>query len=165
MKTPEENRAYQRAHYHANKEKWREKRLRWEKKMRALVLEAKDRFCTDCSERWPAIVMQYDHRPGTDKKFNIGDLRSLKLGLKAVVAEIAKCDVLCPTCHTIRTLQRLGLLPVCCCSSMVERVLGKDEVSGFKSQQQLWKKMGCVDRSTRCEDNHPGSEATGTPPL
>lgn len=138
MKTAEEQRAYQRAHYHANKEAWRRKRQRYETKMRSLILAAKEQPCADCNGRWPAVVMEFDHRPGTRKKFNLGDQRARKHGLKAVKAEIAKCDVLCPTCHRIRTLQRLGKLPACCCSSMVERRLGKAEVSGFKSQQQLW---------------------------
>jgi hypothetical protein len=109
--TAEEKRAYQRAHYHANKEKWREKRLRWEGKMRALILAAKDRPCVDCGGRWPAIVMEFDHRPETAKKFNLGDQRARKNGLKVVQEELAKCDVLCPTCHRIRTLRRLGKLP------------------------------------------------------
>jgi hypothetical protein len=130
MGIAEDRRAYQRAHYHANKEKWRRKRQRYEAKMRAIILEAKNRPCADCGERWPAIVMEFDHRPCTVKKFNLGDQHARKHGLVAIHAEIAKCDVLCPTCHRVRTLSRLGKLPVCCCSSMVERFLGKDEVSG-----------------------------------
>ena len=146
MATVEEKRAYQRAHYHANKDSWRQKRKRWEGKMRALILAAKDVPCADCSERWPAVVMEFDHRPGTVKCFNLGDQRSRKQGLAAVLAELAKCDVLCPTCHRIRTLLRLGVITECCCSSMVERRLGKAEVSGFKSQQQLWKSAAVARR-------------------
>ncbi len=151
MATPEENRAYQRAHYHANKELWRRKRMRYEAKMRALILADKDRPCGDCGLNWPAIVMEHDHRPGTVKKFNLGDGAARRRGEKAIREEMAKCDVLCPTCHRIRTFIRLGLLPASCsrgrirdlkdrcCSSTVERRLGKAEVSGFKSQQQLSK--------------------------
>jgi hypothetical protein len=108
MQTIEEKRAYYRAHYQANKEMWRQKRLRWELKMRALVLAAKDRPCADCGGRWPAPVMEFDHRPGTGKKFNLGEQRSRKLGRQMLTEEIAKCEVLCPTCHRIRTLRRLG---------------------------------------------------------
>jgi 5-methylcytosine-specific restriction endonuclease McrA len=133
MPTTEEKRAYQRAHYHANKEMWRKKRQRYEASMRAIILAAKDRSCADCGGRWPAIVMEFDHRPGTVKKFNLGDQHARKHGIEAVKEEIAKCDVLCPTCHRVRTFRRQGKLPdiaECCCSSMVERFLGKDEVSG-----------------------------------
>ena len=110
MPTAEEKRAYQRAHYHANKERWREKCLPAEAKMRALILEAKDRPCADCGGRGPAIVMEFDHRPGTVKKFNLGDQRARKNGLEVVQEELAKCEVLCPTCHRMRTLRRLGKL-------------------------------------------------------
>jgi hypothetical protein len=111
MKTAEDMRAYQRAHYHANKEKWREKRLRWEAKMRALILAAKDRPCADCGGRWHPLVMEHDHRPGTEKMFNLGDVRARQTGLEKLQEELDKCDVLCPTCHRIRTLRRAGKLP------------------------------------------------------
>ena len=130
VRTPEEKRAYQRAHYHANKEGWRRKRLRYEAKMRGVILNAKDVPCADCGGQWPAIIMEFDHRPGTVKLFNLGDQYARKHGLKAVVAEIAKCDVLCPTCHRLRTFRRRGKLPAGSCGAMVARVLGKDEVSG-----------------------------------
>ena len=111
MQTAEEKRPYQRAHYHANKEMWRRKRQRYEAKMRALILEAKARPCADCGRTWPAMVMEFDHRPGTVKRFNLSDQRARAHGLQAVEAEIAKCDILCPTCHRLRTLRRLGKLP------------------------------------------------------
>ncbi len=111
MKTPEEKRAYQRAHYHANKESWREKRRRYEAKMRGVILAAKECPCVDCGRLLPAIVLEFDHRPGTVKRFNLGDQHARKHGLRAIEAEIAKCDVLCPTCHRLRTFRRLGLLP------------------------------------------------------
>jgi hypothetical protein len=130
MPTAEEKRSYQRAHYHANKEMWRQKRRRYEAKMRAVILKAKDRPCGDCGGRWPAVVMEFDHRPDTVKKFNLGDQCARKQGLKAILAEIEKCDVLCPTCHRLRTLRRLGKLPIGSCGAMVARVLGKDEVLG-----------------------------------
>jgi hypothetical protein len=107
----ERKRAYQRAHYHANKERWREKRMRWEAKMRAFILAAKDRPCADCSGRWHPLVMEFDHLPGSDKKFNLYSMCARKHGLESLKAEIAKCEVVCPTCHRVRTLRRLGKLP------------------------------------------------------
>ncbi len=110
MKTAEEKRAYFRAHYHANKEAWRQKRMRYEAKVRALIVAAKDRPCADCGGRWHPLVMEFDHLPGTDKRANLGDGLARKLGGEAIRAEIAKCEVVCPTCHRIRTLRRLGLI-------------------------------------------------------
>lgn len=108
MQTVEEKRAYQRAHYHANKEMWRRKRMKYERKNRALILAAKDKPCTDCGGRWHPLVMEFDHLPGTEKLGNLGDLYLRKVGLKTILAEIAKCEVVCPTCHRLRTLRRLG---------------------------------------------------------
>jgi hypothetical protein len=110
MKTPEEKRAYQRAHYHANKEKWREKRQRYEQKIRNVILAGKDKPCADCTRQWHPLVMEYDHLPGTNKRVNLGDPVARKFGIKSILAEIAKCEVVCPTCHRIRTLRRLGLI-------------------------------------------------------
>jgi hypothetical protein len=108
VKTREEKQAYQRAHYHANKEMWRRKRMRYEAKVRDLILAAKDKPCTDCGGRWHPLVMEFDHLPGTQKRANLGDGKARKFGWLTLQAEIAKCEVVCPTCHRIRTLRRLG---------------------------------------------------------
>jgi hypothetical protein len=110
VQTAEEKRAYQRAHYHANKEMWRRKRMKWEAKIRALIVEAKGHPCADCGGRWHPLVMEFDHLPGMDKRLNLGDAKARKLGLNTIREEIAKCEVLCPTCHRIRTLRRQGKL-------------------------------------------------------
>ena len=110
MKTVEERRAYQRAHYHANKEAWREKRMRYEAKVRSMIVAAKDLPCADCGGRWHPLVMEFDHLPGTTKRMNLGDAHARAAGRATILAEIAKCEVVCPTCHRIRTLRRMGLL-------------------------------------------------------
>ena len=110
MQTAQEKRAYQRAHYHANKEMWRRKRMRYEAKIRDLKLAAKDKPCADCGGRWPAIVMEFDHLPGTEKLIDIGAAPARKWGWRKILAEIAKCEVVCPTCHRVRTDRRLGLI-------------------------------------------------------
>lgn len=59
----------------------------------------------DCGVQYPYWVMQFDHRPDEVKEFTIGasvDKRSKA----AVMAEIAKCDVVCANCHADRTHQR-----------------------------------------------------------
>ena len=112
MPTAEEKRAYYRAHYHANKELWRRKRMRYEAKIRGLILEAKDKACADCGGRWHPLVMEFDHLPGTEKRLDIGSPKARKWGWATLQAEIAKCEVVCPTCHRIRTLRRLGKLPL-----------------------------------------------------
>jgi hypothetical protein len=48
--------------------------------------------------------MAFDHRPGTDKQFEVS--QGLSLARERVQAEIAKCDIVCANCHAIRTWQR-----------------------------------------------------------
>src|SRR5438309_29856 len=89
MKTREERAAYQRANYHAHKEMWRRKRMRYEARIRAIILAAKDRPCADCGGCWHPAVMEFDHLPGTEKRTNLGDIRARKFGAATVQAEIA----------------------------------------------------------------------------
>jgi len=84
--------------------------MRYEAKIRALQLAAKDRPCTDCGGRWHPLVMEFDHLPGTVKLADIGSVRGRKWGWRTLAAEIAKCEVVCPTCHRVRTLRRRGLI-------------------------------------------------------
>ena len=51
--------------------------------------------------------MQWDHKPGFEK---LGDISADFWGRSRadVLAEIAKCDLVCVNCHTIRTFQRSG---------------------------------------------------------
>jgi hypothetical protein len=46
--------------------------------------------------------MDFDHRPGTVKLFHIGKNTHSE---DAVLAEIAKCDVVCANCHRVRTFR------------------------------------------------------------
>ena len=62
--------------------------------------------CVDCNLKDPR-VLEFDHLPGFEKKFNIsravaGSTRSWKL----ILEEINKCEVLCSNCHKIRTQVR-----------------------------------------------------------
>lgn len=74
--------------------------------MRAIILEAKDRPCMDCGVQYPPEAMDFDHRPGTEKKFKIGTAASrgqAGRSIDSLKAEIAKCDVVCGCCHRLRT--------------------------------------------------------------
>ena len=61
--------------------------------------EAKDVPCADCGIKYPYYVMQFDHVRGV-KLFNLGNTNS---GIKKVIEEIAKCEVVCANCHMERT--------------------------------------------------------------
>lgn len=63
--------------------------------------------CSDCGGIFPYQVMQWDHLPGFEK---LGDISAAFWGRTRgeVLAEIAKCDLVCANCHAIRTFERSG---------------------------------------------------------
>jgi hypothetical protein len=65
------------------------------------------RPCTDCGRVFPHQVMQWDHRPSVEK---LGDVSGDFWGhsREEILAEIAKCDLVCANCHAIRTFERAG---------------------------------------------------------
>ena len=55
----------------------------------------------DCNVTYPSYVMDFDHVRG-EKKFLLARGHQ-KTGFNQVIAEMAKCDVVCSNCHRIRT--------------------------------------------------------------
>lgn len=74
------------------------------RRVRDLLSRLKDRPCADCGGRFPTVCMDFDHRPGTEKKFSVSGASSRKH--EAIMDEVAKCDVVCANCHRIRTAAR-----------------------------------------------------------
>jgi hypothetical protein len=92
FKDIQSRRAYQR--YYQNK---------FAKKYVQVTNEKKSIPCYDCGEEYPPYVMDFDHRPGTVKSFNIAKERH---SISTLLTEIDKCDVVCSNCHRQRTHQR-----------------------------------------------------------
>ena len=60
--------------------------------------------CIDCDGvEWPAIALQFDHRPGTDKVAPISTLIFNGKSWDTIQQEIDKCDVRCANHHAIVT--------------------------------------------------------------
>jgi len=72
---------------------------------RRFIQDAKKRPCADCGVEYNSWIMQFDHLPGHEKHFMLskGFLRSME----SIIAEIAKCEVVCANCHLERTHSRL----------------------------------------------------------
>jgi len=49
--------------------------------------------------------MHFDHRPGEIKEFEIG-FAVRGYSRRRILAEIAKCDLVCANCHAVRTYRR-----------------------------------------------------------
>jgi hypothetical protein len=94
---------YAAQHYRSNKASYIARNRVFRKKMQGIINVLKAVPCLDCGGTFPPYVMDFDHRG--DKKINIS--RSLgRLALEDVLAEIAKCDLVCANCHRIRTHRR-----------------------------------------------------------
>jgi hypothetical protein len=79
--------------------------------IRHIIRETKDHPCSDCGLRYPTYVMDFDHRHGGHKRFNIGrDALRGRCSEEALRQEIEKCDVVCANCHRMRTHRRDGEL-------------------------------------------------------
>lgn len=75
-----------------------------------LVEAAKVGPCTDCGNWYPPECMDLDHVWGV-KLFGISRFAAKLQTTANVIAEIAKCQLRCPTCHRLRHYY-LGLLDV-----------------------------------------------------
>ena len=60
--------------------------------------------CIDCGYNDLAEALEFDHRPGEVKLFNISQAGGRSWS--RIWAEIQKCDVVCSNCHRARTSKR-----------------------------------------------------------
>ncbi len=98
---------YQREHYQKNKEYYYALQEERVERNRRRLREAKAVPCADCGNQYPFYVMDFDHRPGEKKCFNLSAANvQTRLCWAKFEAEIAKCDVVCANCHRERTYQR-----------------------------------------------------------
>lgn len=72
---------------------------------RQFIQILKDKPCADCHIKYGYWVMQFDHRPGEIKLFNIGS-SGVHKSRTLLLKEVAKCDLVCSNCHANRTHQR-----------------------------------------------------------
>lgn len=61
--------------------------------------------CLDCGRTFPFFVMQFDHRDPREKRYLVSQMVG-RAGRDTILAEVAKCDVICTNCHRERTYQR-----------------------------------------------------------
>jgi predicted Fe-S protein YdhL (DUF1289 family) len=59
--------------------------------------------CADCGRTYPPYVMEWDHLPGTEKELVLADTRRSAHAKARILAELAKCELVCANCHRERT--------------------------------------------------------------
>jgi hypothetical protein len=81
-------------------------RSRRQREVLAYIQQIKlDRGCADCGYDVNPVALDFDHLPGTEKKYRIATMAA-GLSRAKIDAEIAKCEVVCANCHRIRTHER-----------------------------------------------------------
>lgn len=78
----------------------------YKKQFRVWYNSLKTKPCSDCGVEYHHAAMQWDHIPGQEKVSSLAQL--IHTGSKPkVLAEIAKCELVCANCHAVRTYHRL----------------------------------------------------------
>ena len=110
------------------------------RRKRRILEELKSGPCVDCGGTFRPECMDWTHKPGTEKLFQIS--QGHKYTWPEVEAEIAKCELVCANCHRIRTRNRLvelgkefvGLRPFLSCNQASnEWTIFKDGRSGKRA--------------------------------
>lgn len=94
--------------------------------VRDLLLQLRSRPCTDCGNSFPSIVMEFDHRDPSTKRFNVA--QSWCRSIASIQEEAAKCDIVCRNCHRKRTF--LARAQRGSSSVRSERLPSKQDVAG-----------------------------------
>ena len=68
-----------------------------------LIRSKKNKPCSDCGGSFNHWQMDFHHRSDEEKLFDLGSVRRDGYGEENVLAEIAKCDLVCANCHRDRT--------------------------------------------------------------
>ena len=74
----------------------RQKKAEW---LRSL----KNHPCQDCGGTFIPEAMHWDHRDPTSKLFGVANANQNNVSKARILAEIAKCDLVCANCHAART--------------------------------------------------------------
>jgi hypothetical protein len=100
--------AYHRAYYSANSGVINDRQIKINRDRRharyAKIREIKEASpCTDCGESFPYYVMDFDHRDPATKSLDVSLMVKRMFAWDKVLAEVAKCDLVCVRCHRRRT--------------------------------------------------------------
>jgi len=92
--------------YDTNREKHMERTKARRQAIRAHVDAIKVAAgCADCGYKDHAVALDFDHVSGV-KLGNVGTLVNRGAAMETILAEIAKCEVVCANCHRVRTERR-----------------------------------------------------------
>ena len=67
--------------------------------IKQMVQDGKNCPCTECGIQRESNLMHYHHVDPTTKKFNVSSREGYTHSKRAIIAEMAKCVVVCQPCH------------------------------------------------------------------
>lgn len=71
---------------------------------RDYIRSLKCKPCADCQQERNPVQLDFDHKPGSIKKYNISKMTNMSK--ETILAEVSKCDLICVLCHRRRTHSR-----------------------------------------------------------
>jgi hypothetical protein len=80
------------------------RRAKWQAQSR-LLDEIRAVPCADCGGSFPPCAMDFDHRSSELKDSGVTRMIG-RAGTERILAEVAKCDIVCANCHRARTFDR-----------------------------------------------------------
>lgn len=100
------NKSSRAAYYQKKKARYRENK----QKLRASLIEEMrqlkaDTPCADCGNSFEHFKLEFDHREPAGKTANVSEIAASGCREK-FYEEVAKCDIVCGTCHLGRTWER-----------------------------------------------------------
>lgn len=105
--TLEARNAYSKAYYRANKAVINSRMVTINQRLRhdryEEIVKLKSGPCLDCGNSFPSCVMDFDHRDPLLKVRDVSSMVKRMFAWPTVLAEIAKCDLVCVCCHRLRT--------------------------------------------------------------
>jgi hypothetical protein len=98
-----DQRHYNVAYYAANREREIERVRTRQVATIEFLRKLRDVPCTDCGGRFQGHQMDFDHLDPSAKRFRISSAPAALKNRAELLAEIAKCDIVCANCHRRRT--------------------------------------------------------------
>lgn len=103
MRIRPSQRPYNVAYYQRNREIELERVRVRQAGMVELLRDVRRVPCADCGGQFKPYQMDFDHRDPSTKSFNVMAGRAMLMSTTRVLAEVAKCDIVCVNCHRLRT--------------------------------------------------------------
>lgn len=135
-KSLEKERLSRRKHYTNHKKYYLDRNQRKAELIKDEIRKIKESTpCADCKNKYPFYVMDFDHREDENKEYCVSQM--MGIGRSKILAEIAKCDIVCANCHRSRTYKRmmikLNRAPV---AQQDSASVSETEGSEFESHQE-----------------------------